>query len=173
MRDLLVLCIMHLVPPEAAAPAEEPKPKKRGRKTKAEKEAEEAAARAAEEAAAKKAPAKEEPQVAADEFVVPEAAEFAVGASEEDEATPNAIEQLREKMAANKVAEIASETPEEFSGEKMDPLTDEVDENGVSFDITNTGNMKGKEVAELYIGKKDSKVFRAIKELKGFSKVEL
>ena len=107
---------------EAAAPAEEPKPKKRGRKTKAEKEAEEAAARAAEEAAAKKAPAKEEPQVAADEFVVPEAAEFAVGASEEDEATPNAIEQLREKMAANKVAEIASETPEEFSGERSQLL---------------------------------------------------
>ena len=120
------------MPVEApAAEAEEVKPKKRGRKSKAEKEAEEAAARNAAETAAKEAPVEEEPQVAADDFVVPEAAEFAVGASEEDEATPNAIEQLREKMAANKVAVPASETPEEFSEEKMNPLTDEVDENGV------------------------------------------
>ncbi len=48
-----------------------------------------------------------------------------------------------------------------------------VDKDKVSFDITNIGNVKGKEIAELYIGKKDSNVFRADKELKGFNKVEL
>ncbi|SHK74969.1 transcription termination factor Rho [Xylanibacter ruminicola] len=122
------------------APAEETsatvavaeKPKKRGRKSKAEKEAEEAAARkAAEEAAAAEASAHEEMQAAAEDFVVPEAAEFAVGSGNDDEATPNAIEQLREKMAANKLVAPAPEEPEEFAEEKHDPLTDEVDENGV------------------------------------------
>lgn len=48
-----------------------------------------------------------------------------------------------------------------------------IDSSKVTFDITNTGKYKGKEVAELYIGKKDSKVFRANKELKGFIKIEL
>lgn len=48
-----------------------------------------------------------------------------------------------------------------------------VNKNGVSFDITNTGSVSGKEVAELYIGKNDSNVFRANKELKGFVKVSL
>ena len=119
---------------EPAAPAAEEKPKKRGRKSKAEKEAEEAAARAAEEAAAAEAAAKTE----ADNFVVPEAAEFAVGASDEDEVMPNAIEQLREKMAANKAIapepeqeESEQEPAENFSTDELDPLTDEVDENGV------------------------------------------
>ena len=119
---------------EPAAPAAEEKPKKRGRKSKAEKAAEEAAARAAEEAAAAEAAAKTE----ADNFVVPEAAEFAVGASDEDEVMPNAIEQLREKMAANKAIapepeqeESEQEPAENFSTDELDPLTDEVDENGV------------------------------------------
>ena len=48
-----------------------------------------------------------------------------------------------------------------------------VDEKGVSFDITNTGKVDGKEVAQLYVGLKDSKVVRPVKELKGFAKVEL
>ena len=119
---------------EPAAPAAEEKPKKRGRKSKAEKEAEEAAARAAEEAVAAEAAAKTE----ADNFIVPEAAEFAVGASDEDEVMPNAIEQLREKMAANKAIapepeqeESEQEPAENFSTDELDPLTDEVDENGV------------------------------------------
>ena len=88
-------------PAEKPAPAaEEAKPKKRRRKTKAEKEAEEAAARAAEEAAhAAAAPEPVVPEASADDFVVPEAAQFAVGAdSADDEVMPNAIEQLREKM---------------------------------------------------------------------------
>ena len=102
----------------------EEKPKKRGRKSKAEKEAEEAAMRAANEAT-------EAPQPEAEDFVVPESAEFAVGANEdEEEATTNAIEQLREKMAASHVAPVANET-EAPESDNASPLTDEVDENGV------------------------------------------
>ena len=48
-----------------------------------------------------------------------------------------------------------------------------VDETGVEFDLTNTGDMDGAEVAQLYIGMKDAKVFRPDKELKGFQKVFL
>ena len=43
----------------------------------------------------------------------------------------------------------------------------------VLVDITNTGNVKGKEIVELYISKKDSKIFRSSEELKAFEKVEL
>ena len=48
-----------------------------------------------------------------------------------------------------------------------------VSENGVSFKIKNVGEVAGKEAAQLYIGKKESKVFRPRYELKGFKKVEL
>ena len=48
-----------------------------------------------------------------------------------------------------------------------------VDDNGVSFTITNTGETDGAEIAQLYVGKKDGKVFRPTKELKGFKKVYL
>lgn len=48
-----------------------------------------------------------------------------------------------------------------------------VDEQGVTFTLTNTGKMDGAEVAQLYIGKKDARVFRPDKELKGFQKVFL
>ena len=119
------------VAPAAEAPvAEEPKPKKRGRKSKAEKEAEEAAAKAAIEAAAAEAAA------VADDFIVPEAAEFAVGANDGEEVAPNAIEQLREKMAATKVTAPEQEPEQEPEAPAVqepvpDPLTDEVDENGV------------------------------------------
>ena len=44
---------------------------------------------------------------------------------------------------------------------------------GVTFKIKNIGDVKGKEVAQMYIGLEDSFVFRARKELKGFAKVEL
>ncbi len=125
-------------PAEKPAPAaEEAKPKKRGRKTKAEKEAEEAAARAAEEAAqAKAAPEPVVTEASADDFVVPEAAQFAVGAdSADDEVMPNAIEQLREKMSHSKieapVAEAPVDAPADAATDKVDPYTDEVDENGV------------------------------------------
>lgn len=48
-----------------------------------------------------------------------------------------------------------------------------VSEKGVSFTLKNTGKMDGAEIAQLYIGKKDAKVFRPAKELKGFAKVFL
>ncbi len=44
---------------------------------------------------------------------------------------------------------------------------------GVSFTITNTGCVDGAEVAQVYVGCKDGKVFRPAKELKGFKKVFL
>ena len=37
----------------------------------------------------------------------------------------------------------------------------------------NTGNLEGKEVIQVYVGKKNSKVKRALKELKGFEKLSL
>ena len=43
----------------------------------------------------------------------------------------------------------------------------------VSVDVTNTGEVSGKEIVEIYAGKKDSAVERAAKELRGFVKVEL
>ena len=48
-----------------------------------------------------------------------------------------------------------------------------VDETGVTFTVTNTGKMDGAEVAQLYVGMKDAKVYRPEKELKGFAKVFL
>ena len=41
------------------------------------------------------------------------------------------------------------------------------------FTLTNTGEREGAEVAQLYVGMKDGKVFRPAKELKGFTKVFL
>nr|WP_294493354.1 glycoside hydrolase family 3 C-terminal domain-containing protein [uncultured Mediterraneibacter sp.] len=49
----------------------------------------------------------------------------------------------------------------------------QIDEKGVSFTLTNTGSMDGAEVAQLYVGLKDAKVYRPEKELKGFCKVFL
>jgi beta-glucosidase len=43
----------------------------------------------------------------------------------------------------------------------------------VSFDLTNTGTREGAEVAEVYVSDNHSKVARPLKELKGFSKVNL
>ena len=44
---------------------------------------------------------------------------------------------------------------------------------GVSFEIRNTGCRGGAEVVQLYVGLPKSKVFRAVRELKGFQKVFL
>ena len=44
---------------------------------------------------------------------------------------------------------------------------------GVSFEITNTGNVDGKEISQLYVGLQGSEVIRPVKELKGFAKVFL
>ncbi len=43
----------------------------------------------------------------------------------------------------------------------------------VTFTIKNTGDVAGAEIAQVYVGKPESKVFRAPKELKGFVKVYL
>ena len=47
----------------------------------------------------------------------------------------------------------------------------EVNEKGVSFTIENTGDYDGKEIAELYVSMVNGKVFRPVKELKGYKKV--
>ncbi len=43
----------------------------------------------------------------------------------------------------------------------------------VTVDVTNTGKMAGKEVVQLYVADKKSKVIRPVKELRDFAKVEL
>lgn len=43
----------------------------------------------------------------------------------------------------------------------------------VSVDVTNTGNLKGKEVVQLYVGDRTGSAVRPVKELKGFEKIEL
>ena len=47
------------------------------------------------------------------------------------------------------------------------------DEKQVTFTLTNTGNTAGAEVAQVYIGCKNSRIYRPRKELKGFAKVYL
>ncbi len=49
----------------------------------------------------------------------------------------------------------------------------QVNKDGVSFEIKNTGKYDGKEIAQLYVGLKESEIIRPTKELKGFVKVEL
>ena len=46
-------------------------------------------------------------------------------------------------------------------------------DNGVSLKVKNIGNYNASEVIQLYISKKDSKVYRTAPELKGFTKVYL
>ena len=48
-----------------------------------------------------------------------------------------------------------------------------ISDKGISFDVKNVGNVDGKEVAQLYVGLKNSEVIRPVKELKGFAKVFL
>ncbi len=47
------------------------------------------------------------------------------------------------------------------------------DKINITCDVTNTGNVDGAEVVQVYIGKQNSKVARAQKELKGFRKTEI
>ena len=49
----------------------------------------------------------------------------------------------------------------------------EIDQLKVSFNLINTGKVAGEEIAQLYIEKKNSQIFRAKRELKGFKKVFL
>ncbi len=46
-----------------------------------------------------------------------------------------------------------------------------IEEKGVSFTIENIGAVAGMEIAQLYISYPDSKIWRPLRELKGFSKV--
>ena len=48
-----------------------------------------------------------------------------------------------------------------------------VSDKGISFEIANVGQVDGKEVAQLYVGLKESALIRPVKELKGFVKVFL
>ena len=48
-----------------------------------------------------------------------------------------------------------------------------VNKDGVDFEIKNVGDVKGKEIAQLYVGLELSLTIRPKKELKGFAKVEL
>ncbi|MBR2528710.1 MAG: glycoside hydrolase family 3 C-terminal domain-containing protein [Blautia sp.] len=43
----------------------------------------------------------------------------------------------------------------------------------VCVDVTNTGSRSGKEVVQLYVGAPECEVFRPVRELKGFEKIEL
>jgi len=51
-------------------------------------------------------------------------------------------------------------------GNASDPIT-------VTFDVKNTGQREGAEIAEVYVGDSHSSVPRPVKELKGFAKVDL
>ncbi|WP_112179878.1 MULTISPECIES: glycoside hydrolase family 3 C-terminal domain-containing protein [Paraliobacillus] len=46
-----------------------------------------------------------------------------------------------------------------------------IDKDGVTFKLTNTGDIAGMEIAQLYVGCKSQVIFRAKKELKGFDKI--
>lgn len=48
-----------------------------------------------------------------------------------------------------------------------------VEETGVRFTVTNTGQYAGSEIVQLYVGKEESGFYRPRKELKGFKKVYL
>ncbi len=49
----------------------------------------------------------------------------------------------------------------------------EADAAGVSFTVTNTGDVAGDEIAQVYVGLPDSKIVRPVRELKGFVRVSL
>lgn len=48
-----------------------------------------------------------------------------------------------------------------------------IEKNQITFRLTNTGNIAGAEVPQLYVGCNKSKLFRAERELKGFTKIFL
>lgn len=61
-----------------------------------------------------------------------------------------------------------------FSNLEVSPKTASSDGNiTVSFDVTNTGQREGADVAQLYVGDPSAKIKRPVKELKGFKKVRL
>jgi beta-glucosidase len=61
-----------------------------------------------------------------------------------------------------------------FSNLKVSPEQASPDASGtVSFDVSNTGQLEGATVAQVYVGDPSAKVRRPVKELKGFEKVRL
>ncbi|MBO4863783.1 MAG: glycoside hydrolase family 3 C-terminal domain-containing protein [Eubacterium sp.] len=67
-----------------------------------------------------------------------------------------------------------SYTTFEYSNLKVDSeVVDITSETRVYVDVTNTGDVKGKEIVQLYISDKTNAVNRPVHELKGFEKVEL
>ncbi len=48
-----------------------------------------------------------------------------------------------------------------------------VNNEGIKVTVKNTGNVTGAEVVQMYVSMKESKIFRALRELKGFTKVYL
>lgn len=111
---------------QESAPAEEgeqPAPKRRGRKPKAES-AEQAApvAETAETAAQPESIEPGQPMDAPENIAdaVPEAADFAVGSSESDEQEVNMIEQLRHKMASRNEAAAEVAADEVWEGDPGD-----------------------------------------------------
>ena len=67
-----------------------------------------------------------------------------------------------------------SYTAFEYSNLRLDKTAmQDTDILKVSVDVKNVGTAAGKEVVQLYVGDKESTVFRPIRELKGFEKVSL
>ena len=67
-----------------------------------------------------------------------------------------------------------SYTSYSYNNLKLDKETISKDgEVQISVDITNTGDMAGEEICQLYIGYNNSSVERAVKDLKGFTKIQL
>jgi beta-glucosidase len=61
-----------------------------------------------------------------------------------------------------------------FSGVRVTPKAGNADSSfTVEFDVTNTGGRAGTEVAQIYVGAREPKVLRPVRELKGFQKVHL
>ncbi len=61
-----------------------------------------------------------------------------------------------------------------FSYDGMEVFWDDKEQSGwVKVTVTNTGNRTGSEVVQVYVGKKDSVIMRAPRELRGFAKTEL
>ena len=65
-----------------------------------------------------------------------------------------------------------SYTTFQYGGLKIGPVSS-TNTVAVSFEIANTGKRAGAEIAEVYVGDKHAKVERPVKELKGFTRVEL
>lgn len=67
-----------------------------------------------------------------------------------------------------------SYTAFEYSNLTVDKtVIDDTDSVKVSVDVKNTGDREGKEVVQLYVACRDSKILRAVRELKNFDKVSL